>query len=155
MHLKLQCTNRMGNPLEIIRLPMRKIVHGIYIPLRTRTMVRVFYNPIHNRGRACAYRRSHIDFRPQYHRTFFKFALIHALEQIEIFFYGTIAIRATYSGLCRCSLLLGDLFPKSAHLHKHIPPLSYAMPNHTTSGNNPMHNKDDLPSQSPASEYLP
>ena len=89
---------------------MRKIVHGIYIPLRTRTMVRVFYNPIHNRVAHVHIRRSHIDFRPQYHRTFFKFALIHALEQIEIFFYGTIAIRATYSGLCRCSLLLGDLF---------------------------------------------
>ena len=63
MHLELQGTNRMSHPFEIIRLPMRKIIHGIYIPFRSGTMMRMLDNTVHDRIAEVHIGRSHVYFR--------------------------------------------------------------------------------------------
>ena len=89
---------------------MCEIIHGIYIPFRSGTMMRMLDNTVHNRIAEVHIGRSHVYFRTQDKTAFLEFALIHSLEQIEIFLYASIPIRAFYSRLCGSTLLAGYLF---------------------------------------------
>ena len=54
-------------------------------------------------------RRRHIDLGPQRSRAIRKFARPHALEQVQIFFDGAVAIRALLARLGQRSALLAKL----------------------------------------------
>ena len=109
MHLKLQRTNRVSHSLEIVGLSMGKVVHGIYVPFRTRAMVRVFDDTIHDGVSEMHVGRSHVDFGPQHETPLFKFAFVHTLKQVEILFNTTVAIRALDTRLRGSTLLAGNL----------------------------------------------
>ncbi len=46
VHFKLQSTQRMGHPLEVVRLPVGKVVHWISLPGGSGTVVRYMDYPI-------------------------------------------------------------------------------------------------------------
>ncbi len=45
---KLQCTYRMGHPLKEIALTVREIIHRVYLPLRSGTMMRGLDDAVHD-----------------------------------------------------------------------------------------------------------
>ena len=49
MGYKLECTDRVRYPLEVVALPMGKVVHRVNVPCIPRAMVRMFYDTINNR----------------------------------------------------------------------------------------------------------
>ena len=73
-------------------------------------MVRMLDDAIHDWVAEMHVGGSHVDFCAQHHCAFFKFSGIHALEQIEVFLYRTIAKRTFDTGLGRSSFLFGNLF---------------------------------------------
>ena len=64
MRYKLQRTNGMRNPLEIIALSMGKIVHGISFPFASRTMMFFINNSVNNRITKVHVGMCHIYFGP-------------------------------------------------------------------------------------------
>ena len=74
------------------------------------TVVRMLDDAIHDWVAEMHVGGSHVDFCAQHHCAFFKFSGIHALEQIEVFLYRTIAKRTFDTGLGRSSFLFGNLF---------------------------------------------
>ena len=64
---KFECTNRVSNAFEIVRLTMSEVVHRIYLPPIAGAMVRVLDDAIHNRVAEVHIRRCHIDFCAQHH----------------------------------------------------------------------------------------
>ncbi len=52
----------------------------------------------------------HIDLGAEHPRSLFKFALVHALEEIEVFLHRAVAVGALDAGLGGSALLCGYLF---------------------------------------------
>ena len=52
---------------------------------------------------------SHIQLSAQYHRTLYSLGRIHVLEEAQVLLNGAVAEWAGYTGLCGCTLLLGNL----------------------------------------------
>ena len=80
VYFKLQCTNRVCDTLEVIALAMCKIVHRVYIPLVSCTVVRIFDDTVDNGISKVHIGRSHIYFCSQSHGTLFEFSGIHPSE---------------------------------------------------------------------------
>ncbi len=90
MDLKLQCTDRVGDTLEEVRLSMSEIVHWISIPSVSSTMVRILNNAIHDRIAEMHVWISHVNLRTKDHGAFLKFAFVHTAEKVQILFNRTI-----------------------------------------------------------------
>src|SRR5687768_7813911 len=96
--VELQSAHRVCHALNRIRLTMRVIIHRVNTPLTTRTMMLHVEDSIHDWIAQTKVWRSHIDLCPQRSRTIWKLPLFHALEQIEILFDRTVAVRAVLAG---------------------------------------------------------
>ena len=83
----------MSDSLHGIVLAVRPIVHRIDFPFRTGAVMRRFVqNAVHHRVAHVYIGMRHIDFGAQNTRTVGKFAILHAFEQIEIFFHAALSV---------------------------------------------------------------
>ena len=71
-------------------------------------MIRV-QDAVHDRVAHVHVRRRHIDLGAQHARPVGEFAVLHALEQIEIFLNRSVAVRAFFAGLGQRAAILADL----------------------------------------------
>src|SRR5690606_35382836 len=108
VYFKFQSTDGVGNSFLVVALTMGKIVHGIHAPFVAGTVVMRFQNAIDYGVAHMHVGRCHIDFCPQYPRSFIEFAGCHPLEQTEIFFGSTVSVWAFLSRTCWSAFLLTD-----------------------------------------------
>ena len=101
MIFELERAERMADALDGIRLAVRKVVRRIDLPLVAGlVMVRV-PDAIHRRVAQIHVRRGHVDLRAQHAGPFRQLAATHLLEQRQVLFDRTIAIRAVPARLCQ------------------------------------------------------
>ena len=70
----------------------------------------MFYDAVNDRVAEVHIGVSHIYLGTQHHSSFFYFSIVHFLEQFQIFFNGTVAVRTFHTRLCRCTFLGSNLF---------------------------------------------
>ncbi len=109
MILKLQRAHRVRDLLDRIRLPMGVVVHRINAPLVAGAVMRSVQDAVHHRVAHVQVGRSHVDLGAQNTRAVGKFARLHALEQVQILFDRTIAIRAVFARLGQRAAVFADL----------------------------------------------
>ena len=110
MYLKLQRTDRVRHTLEIIALTVCEIVHRIYLPFRTRTVVRVTRDDtVHDRVTEMHVRVRHFNLRTQHHLAFLYLSALHRFEKTQVLFDRTVAVRRCHTGLRRRTFLFGYL----------------------------------------------
>ena len=107
---KFESTYRVSYAFEIVTLTVCEVVHRIYFPLIACAMVWVLDDAIHNRIAEVHIRRCHVDFSAKNASTFFKFAGIHAFEQVEVFFGSAVTIWAFGTRGGGCAFLSSYLF---------------------------------------------
>ena len=100
----------MGHLLEIVRLSVGKVIHGIYVPFCPGTVVRVLDDTIHDGVAEVHIGRRHIYLGTQREGPLVELTGIHAHKEVEVFFDGAVAIRALRAGARRRTLLCGNLF---------------------------------------------
>ena len=101
----------MCNAFKEVALSVGKVVHRIHFPcVAGAVMVCRRHYAVDDRVAEVHVRVCHIYFGTQYHSTFFHFAVAHLLEQRQVFFDRTVAIRTIDTRLGRGSFLLGDNF---------------------------------------------
>src|SRR6185503_4384457 len=106
--VELQCAHRVCHPLNRIRLTMRVIVHRVNTPITTRAMMLHVEDAIHDRIAQTKVWRAHVDLCTQRSRAIRELPLFHALEEIEILFDRTIAVRAVPAGLGQRATVLAN-----------------------------------------------
>ncbi len=106
---KLKGAYRVSNPLKVVALTVCEVIHRVYLPFCTCAVMGILYYTIHYRVTEVHIGRCHVDFGTKHIGAFLKLASIHALEKVEILLYRTITIRTVYTGLCRRTLLTGNL----------------------------------------------
>ena len=111
VYFKLQCTDRMRDLFDEIRLPMGKIIHRINAPFVAGAVVMYLADAVHDRVAHVHVGRCHVYFGAEHAVAIVKFAIFHALEQVEVFLYCAVAVRAFRSGNGRrtahCRYLFG------------------------------------------------
>ena len=117
MVFEFQSADGVRDLLQRVRLAVREVVHRINAPLVAGAVMRRMQNAIHHRIAHVQIRRRHVDLGAQGTRAVGKFALPHALEEIEIFFDGTIAIRAVLAGLSQRAAILRGLPRRPGRRH--------------------------------------
>ncbi len=110
MVFELQRADRVRDLLQRIRLPVREIVHRVNAPLVAGAMMRRVQDAVHHRIAHVQVGRCHVDLGAQRARAVGKFALAHALEQVEILFHRAIAIRAFLARLGQRATILANFF---------------------------------------------
>ena len=110
VHDKLKRTQRMSDTFEEVALPVCKVVHRVCFPLVTGTVVRSLDDAVDDRVAEVHVRVCHVDLGTQNHRTFFQFAAVHLVEQLQVFFDRAVTIGAVCARLCRRPFLGSDLF---------------------------------------------
>ena len=99
------------------RLAVREIVHRIDAPLLAGAVMLGVQDAVHHRIAQVEIGRSHVDFGAKGARAIGEFAFAHALEQIEIFLDGAVAIGALLAGLGeRAACLANFLGRQIAHV---------------------------------------
>ena len=89
---------------------MREVVHRIYVPLASRTVVRVRSDDtVHDRVTEVHVRVSHVNLGTQNHLPFLNLAILHGLEQAQVLFYRTVAIGRVRASFGRRTFLFGNL----------------------------------------------
>ena len=110
MHLELKRTDRVRYALKIVALSMGEIVHRIYFPFRTRTMVRVGGDDtIHDRVTEMHVGVRHVNLGAQHHLAFLYLTALHRFKQAQVLFDRTITERRSHTRFGRRSFLFGDL----------------------------------------------
>ena len=100
----------MRYSFEIIALSVCEIIHGIYFPFRTGTVVRVTGDDtVHNRVPEMHVGVRHVDFGTEHHLTFFDLAALHGFEKPQVLFDRPVTVRRRHTGFGRRSFLFGYL----------------------------------------------
>ena len=94
MILKLQGTDGMGNALNSIGERMSEIIHWIYAPSITSTVMGSMGNTVDNRIPHVDIRRCHVNLCSQYLLTIGKLAVLHAGKEIQILLNAAVSIWA-------------------------------------------------------------
>ena len=93
---------------------MRVVVHRIDHPLRSLPVMGHVHDAEQNRIAHVDIRRSHIDLRAQHVRSIFEISGPHPVEEFEIFFDRSIAVRTVPARLRQRPAILADLFRRQA-----------------------------------------
>ena len=94
MYLKLERTNTMRNPFEVIALTVGKVVHRIHVPLAPRTMVRMRSdNAVHDRVTEVHVGVRHVYLGTEHHLPLLYLTVLHGLEQAQVLLHRTISVR--------------------------------------------------------------
>ena len=95
---ELEGAHGVGDVLDGVRLAVGVVVHGIDAPLVAGALVRGVEDAVHDGVAHVEVGRGHVDFGSQDAGAVGEFAVLHAGEEVEIFFDGAVAIGAS---LCR------------------------------------------------------
>ena len=99
MIFELERAEGMRHAFDGIGLSVRKVVRRIDLPFVAGLVMVRMPNAIHRGVTQIDVRRGHVDLRAQHARTFRQFAATHLLEQRQVLFDRTIAIRAVLARL--------------------------------------------------------
>ncbi len=102
MVLEFKCADRMRDAFDGIGLTVRPIVHWIDAPGVPRAMMVGVHDAVENRIAKIEICGGHIDLGAKGTSAIWKFAGLHAFEQVEIFFGSAIAERAISTRLGQC-----------------------------------------------------
>ena len=108
MVFEFERAHGVGDVFDRVRLAVREIVHGIDAPLVAGAVMVGVQDAVHDRIAQVEVGRGHVDFGAQHARAVGEFALAHALEEVEIFFDGAVAVRAFFAGLGERAAILAD-----------------------------------------------
>ena len=100
----------MGHALPIVTLSVRKVIHGIRVPLVACTPMRHIQHAIEDGVTEVHVRTCHVNLGAQHHLARFHLARIHLLKKTEALLCRTVTIRRVCSCLCWSSFLLSNLF---------------------------------------------
>ena len=106
---ELERAHGVRDVLDRIRLAVRVVVHGIDAPLVAGAVMRGVQDAVHHRVAHVQVGRGHVDFGSQDAGPVGEFAVLHANEQVEIFFDAPVAIRAVFAGLGQSAAVLANL----------------------------------------------
>ena len=105
---ELERAHGVGDVLDGVGLAVRVVVHGIDAPLVAGAVVRGVEDAVHDRIAHVEVGRGHVDFGAEDAAAVGELALLHADEEVEIFFDGPVAIRAVFAGLGEGAAVLAD-----------------------------------------------
>ena len=108
--LEFQRAQRMGDAFQRIGDAVGKVVHRVDAPLAAGLVMIGKLNPVNHRVAHHDKRRGHIDFRAQAGFTLFETTGTHFLEQREVFFHATVAVRAVLTRLGQGAAIFANLF---------------------------------------------
>ena len=106
---ELEGAHGMGDALDGIGLAVGVVVHRVDAPLIAGAMVRGVEDAIHDRIAHVDVGRGHVDLGAQNAAAVGELALLHAGEEVEVFFDGAVAIGAVFSGLRESAAVLANL----------------------------------------------
>ena len=106
---ELERAHGVGDALDGIRLAVGVVVHGVDAPLVAGAVMRGVQDAVHDRIAHVEVGRGHVDFGAEHAAAVGEFALLHADEEVEIFFDGAVAKGAVFAGLGEGAAVLADL----------------------------------------------
>ena len=106
----LQRAERMGHALNRVGLAMRPVVHRVDAPLIAGALVRRMADAVHHRIAQIDVGRTHVDLGAQHPCAIGKFTRLHALEQIQVFGDGTVAVGAVRARLGQSAAVGANFF---------------------------------------------
>ena len=107
MHLELQRADGVRHAFEVVALPVCEIVHGVGVPLRAGTVVRMMDYAVNDGVAEVHVGAGHVDFGAQDHGSLRHFAGIHLLEERQALLHRAVAVGAFLPGLRGRALLAG------------------------------------------------
>ena len=99
VYLVFQRAQRVRYALDCVLQRMLEIIHRIDAPLVARAVMMMAQYAVQRRVAHDQVGRSHVDLGTQYVFAVREFARLHAMEQIEAFLDGAVAVRAVLAGL--------------------------------------------------------
>ncbi len=106
---ELEGAHGMGDALDGIGLAVGVVVHRVDAPLIAGAVVRGVQDAVHDRIAHVDVGRGHVDLGAQNAAAVGELALLHAGEEVEVFFDGAVAIRAVFSGFREGAAVLANL----------------------------------------------
>jgi len=107
---ELKSAEGMGDLFYGVRETMGVVIHGVNTPRIACSMVMDIHDSVNNRITHIKIGRCHINLCTQDMAAFCKISVFHFFEKFEVFFYGTIAIRAFFSRLCESATIFTHFF---------------------------------------------
>ena len=107
--LELQRADRVGYALDRVFDRMREIVHGINAPLVSGILMRHMGDTVDDRITHIHIGRSHVDLRAQNLCAVLVQAVLHILEEFQVFLHGTVPVRTVLAGFRQSPAVLPDL----------------------------------------------
>ena len=87
---------------------MCKIIHGVCFPLGAGAVMRSLDYAVYDGVSEQHVVVSHVNLGTQYHGALFKLTAVHLVEQVQVFLYGAVAVRAVDARLGGGSFLRKD-----------------------------------------------
>ena len=87
---------------------MSKVIHWVNAPLITSTMMGSMSYTVNNRVTHVDVAGSHINLSTKHLFTISKFAILHTLEKIKVFFYTAVSVWAFLAWLSKSATILAD-----------------------------------------------
>ena len=107
---KFERAQRVRDVLDAVRLAVGEIIHRVDAPIVAGAVVRGVLDAVHQRVAEVHIGAAHVALGAQYPRSVGKLAVLHPLEQVEVFFHAAIAVGAFGARLGGDALLRRDLF---------------------------------------------
>ncbi len=106
---ELERAHGVGDVLDRIRLAVGVVVHRVDAPLVAGAVMRGVEDAVHHRIAHVEVGRGHVDLGAEDAAAVGELAVLHADEEVEIFFDGPVAIGAVLAGLGEGAAVLADL----------------------------------------------
>ena len=98
MDIEFQSADRVSDILDRVALAMSVVIHRIDAPFVACAMMMSVKDAIHDRVAEHHVGVSHIDLGAEHLAAVLKLASAHAAEEVEVFLYRAVAVRAVLSG---------------------------------------------------------
>ena len=99
MVLELKRADGVRDALHGVLDWVSEIIHGVYAPLVTLTVMSGFQHAVDNRVAHVDVGRSHVDFCAEHQRAVGDFSVLHVLEQRKTLLHGAVAVLTFHAGL--------------------------------------------------------
>ena len=106
---ELEGADGVCHSLPVVTLSVCVVIHRVCVPFRSGAPVWHVEHSIHDRVAEVHVGACHVNLGTQHHASRLHIARVHLVEQAQVLFNRTVAIRTVHSRLCRRALLLRDL----------------------------------------------